>query len=88
VNEVLRIAMVSAERVPLAKVGGLADVVGALAAGARAVWFAPDGERPLPDRVRVANDASELACVLSSWGVSLTASPEDAKTPRAPGAAT
>jgi len=31
VNEVLRIAMVSAERVPLAKVGGLGDVAGALA---------------------------------------------------------
>lgn len=45
-----------------------ADVVGALAAGARAVWFAPDGERALPDRVRVASDALELARVLASWG--------------------
>lgn len=41
-----------------------ADVVGALGVGARAVWFAPDTERELPERVLVARDATELARVL------------------------
>jgi HAD superfamily hydrolase (TIGR01509 family) len=37
-----------------------ADVIGALNAGARAIWFAPDDDRALPDGVAACRDAVEL----------------------------
>jgi len=46
-----------------------ADIVGALGVGARAVWFAPDQPRELPERVAVARNARELEAVLTSWNV-------------------
>jgi len=45
-----------------------ADVVGAIDAGARAIWFSAE-ERPLPDRVRRASGAPELRLALAAWGV-------------------
>jgi HAD superfamily hydrolase (TIGR01509 family) len=37
-----------------------ADVIGALSAGAQAIWFAPSDERPLPAGVVACRDAREL----------------------------
>lgn len=45
------------------------DVVGALEVGARAVWFAPAEERPLPERVLAARNADEVRAALRSFGV-------------------
>jgi putative hydrolase of the HAD superfamily len=51
-----------------------ADVVGALGAGARAVWFAR-GDAPAPahdaERVRVARDAAGTRAALRAWGAPL-----------------
>ena len=41
-----------------------ADVIGALNAGARAIWFAPDDDRVLPAGVAACRDAVELRRVL------------------------
>jgi putative hydrolase of the HAD superfamily len=46
-----------------------ADVVGALAAGARAIWFAPADARALPPAVRAARDATETRAALRGFGV-------------------
>lgn len=45
-----------------------ADVVGALKAGARAIWFAPTDTRELPEGVRRANDAGEVRRALRDLG--------------------
>lgn len=46
-----------------------ADIVGALTAGARAVWFAPADARELPAAVRAARDADEARAALRGFGV-------------------
>jgi putative hydrolase of the HAD superfamily len=46
-----------------------ADVVGALDAGARAVWFAPTDTRELPAEVRAARTAREARAALRAFGV-------------------
>lgn len=46
-----------------------ADVVGALEAGARAIWFAPNEARQLPERVIAASDAHEVREALAAFGV-------------------
>jgi HAD superfamily hydrolase (TIGR01549 family) len=46
-----------------------ADVTGALIVGARAIWFAPDDSRELPDGVRAAADAGEVRAALAAFGV-------------------
>jgi HAD superfamily hydrolase (TIGR01509 family) len=48
-----------------------ADVVGALGAGWRAVWYGRVGEVPAADagRVAVARDAGEVRAALRAWGV-------------------
>lgn len=48
-----------------------ADVVGALGAGARAVWFAPSEEREQDGRVLRARDAGEVRRALVAFGVPL-----------------
>ncbi len=48
-----------------------ADVVGALDAGARAVWFASSAPRVLPPRVRACQNAAELRRELRAFGVPL-----------------
>jgi putative hydrolase of the HAD superfamily len=47
-----------------------ADVEGALAVGARVIWFGarPDA-RPLPDRVLACPSATELRSALRQWGI-------------------
>jgi putative hydrolase of the HAD superfamily len=45
-----------------------ADVVGAVNAGARAIWFSAE-QRQLPDRVERATTADEVRRALDSWGV-------------------
>ncbi|MBK8999106.1 MAG: HAD family hydrolase [Myxococcales bacterium] len=45
-----------------------ADVVGALNAGARAIWFAPVDARPLPEGVRAARNAPEVRSALGDFG--------------------
>jgi len=46
----------------------VADVMGAIEAGARAVYFSPE-ERELPERVARASNALELRRTLTRWGV-------------------
>lgn len=46
-----------------------ADVRGALAVGARAVWFDPADARELPEGVLAARTASEVRSALSAFGV-------------------
>lgn len=46
-----------------------ADVVGAVEAGARAIWFAPDESRVLPARVRACENAAEVRRALSDFGL-------------------
>jgi HAD superfamily hydrolase (TIGR01549 family) len=48
-----------------------ADIVGALAANARAIWFQPNEERDLSAEVRSAVDASEVRAALRDFGVPL-----------------
>jgi putative hydrolase of the HAD superfamily len=48
-----------------------ADVVGALEAGARALWFAASAPRVLPPRVRACGSAAEVRSELSGFGVLL-----------------
>ena len=45
-----------------------ADVMGARAAGAHAVWFSPTDDRVLPDRVIACKDAAQLRAVLRAFG--------------------
>jgi len=47
-----------------------ADVVGAIGAGWRAIWFAPAGARVLPEGVRAARDAAEVRLALVELGLS------------------
>ena len=46
-----------------------ADVLGATAAGARAVWFSPSDERALPAGVVASRNASELRQALGNFGL-------------------
>ncbi|MEI9953972.1 MAG: HAD family hydrolase [Pseudomonadota bacterium] len=46
-----------------------ADVIGARAAGARAIWYAPTDNRALPEGVVACRDASELSLALRDFGV-------------------
>lgn len=46
-----------------------ADVLGARAVGARAIWFGRVDDRALPDGVAATRDAAEVAAVLAGWGV-------------------
>ena len=46
-----------------------ADVVGALAAGGRAIWFAPADDRELERRVLSANSADQVRGALAAFGV-------------------
>ena len=46
-----------------------ADVLGARAAGAQAVWYAPTDERVLPEGVVACRNAAELRQALSDWAV-------------------
>jgi FMN phosphatase YigB (HAD superfamily) len=46
-----------------------ADVMGACAAGAHAIWFAPTDERALPPGVVACRDASELRRALTDFGI-------------------
>ncbi len=46
-----------------------ADVVGALGAGARAIWFAPNERRSLPNGVIAAENATEVRAALAAFGV-------------------
>lgn len=46
-----------------------ADVLGARAAGARAIWYAPTDDRALPDGVVACRNASELRQALRDFGV-------------------
>ena len=60
--------------VPLAEVLHIgdaweADVLGALAAGAQAVWFSPSDDRPLPAGVTACRNASELRQTLCNFGL-------------------
>ena len=48
-----------------------ADVVGALEAGARAIWFANGEPRVLPPRVRACGNAAEVRHELAGFGVPL-----------------
>ncbi len=48
-----------------------ADIVGALDAGARAIWFASSEPRVLPPRVRACQNAAELRRELCALGVPL-----------------
>jgi len=48
-----------------------ADVIGATAAGARAVWFAENDGRALPARVSVCQDAAGLSAILTALGIPL-----------------
>ncbi len=49
-----------------------ADVLGALGAGARAIWFAPSDERELPAGVKACSDAAEVRQALLELGVPLS----------------
>ncbi|HKO52208.1 MAG TPA: HAD family hydrolase [Polyangiaceae bacterium] len=62
-------------RVPLAEIVHVgdaweADVLGARAVGAGAVWYAPTDDRALPEGVRVSRNAGELRQALRDFGVS------------------
>jgi HAD superfamily hydrolase (TIGR01509 family) len=46
-----------------------ADIVGAMNANARAIWFQPSESRELSPRVRRADDASEVRAALRDFGV-------------------
>ena len=46
-----------------------ADVLGARAAGAEAVWFSPVDDRALPDKVLACSDASVLRATLHTFGL-------------------
>ncbi len=46
-----------------------ADVIGARAAGARAIWFSPSDDRVLPDGVVACGDALELTHALAALGL-------------------
>ncbi|HEY3253311.1 MAG TPA: HAD-IA family hydrolase [Polyangiaceae bacterium] len=46
-----------------------ADVIGARAAGAQAIWFAPTDERALPEGVVACRNAGELRQALQAFGV-------------------
>ncbi len=46
-----------------------ADVVGAQRVGARAIWFDPQDDRPLPDGVVAAKDATEVRRALERFGL-------------------
>lgn len=46
-----------------------ADVLGARAAGAQAIWFAPSDDRALPSGVVACRDASELGRALTNFGL-------------------
>ncbi len=46
-----------------------ADVLGARAAGAQAIWYAPTDDRALPEGVVACRDASELRVALRNFGV-------------------
>ena len=50
-----------------------ADVLGACAAGARAIWFAPTDDRTLPPGVIACREAAELRQALRSFGIAETA---------------
>jgi HAD superfamily hydrolase (TIGR01509 family) len=45
-----------------------ADVMGARAAGAEAVWFSPTDARALPEKVVASADATQLRAVLQAFG--------------------
>jgi FMN phosphatase YigB (HAD superfamily) len=45
-----------------------ADVMGARAAGAEAVWFSPTDDRALPEKVVASADATQLRAVLQAFG--------------------
>jgi FMN phosphatase YigB (HAD superfamily) len=45
------------------------DVSGALRVGARAIWFAPDEARVLPERVVACRDADEVRAALRAWDI-------------------
>jgi putative hydrolase of the HAD superfamily len=71
-----RIFQLAAEAmgVPLAQIVHVgdaweADVMGARAAGARAIWYAPTDERALPDGVAACRNAGELREALRNFGV-------------------
>jgi putative hydrolase of the HAD superfamily len=49
------------------------DVRGALDVGARAVWFAPSEQRPLPAGVVISRSAGELRRLLRGWGAPIPA---------------
>lgn len=66
----------AAERlsVPLAEIVHVgdaweADVMGALGAGAKAIWYSPTDERELPDGVVACRDAGELKGALARCGL-------------------
>ncbi|MNC91184.1 Flavin mononucleotide phosphatase YigB [compost metagenome] len=46
-----------------------ADIVGAIAANARAIWFRPNEQRDLSSDIRSAVDASEVRAALRDFGV-------------------
>lgn len=46
-----------------------ADVMGALGAGAKAIWYSPTDERALPEGVVACRDARELERALSGFGL-------------------
>jgi len=46
-----------------------ADVLGACAAGAKAIWFAPTDDRTLPPGVLACRDAAEVTEALRSFGI-------------------
>ncbi|HEV8246571.1 MAG TPA: HAD family hydrolase [Polyangiaceae bacterium] len=50
-----------------------ADVVGAIGAGARAIWFASSQERKLPSGVKACSDAEQVRAALLEFGVPLAA---------------
>lgn len=71
-----KIFQISAERLgvetsELVHVGDAweADVRGALGAGARAIWFCPREQRPLPERVASCRSAAEVRESLARWGI-------------------
>lgn len=46
-----------------------ADVMGALGAGSKAIWYSPTDERPLPEGVVACRDARELERALGGFGL-------------------
>jgi putative hydrolase of the HAD superfamily len=46
-----------------------ADVLGALGAGAQAIWYAPTDDRALPEGVLACRNAQELRRALRDFGV-------------------